>query len=68
MRALANWSQARYVHSSNIENGYGLGVGGDYKVNAHTAVTADYNFDQSDGLSSGVQEAHQVTVGITLAR
>lgn len=68
LRALANWSQARFVGSSDTESGYGVGAGGDYKVSAHTALTADYNYDQSDSSTSGVQEAHQVTVGITLAR
>lgn len=68
MRALADWSQAHFVGSSGTESGYGLGVGGDYKVNARAALTADYNFDQSNSSSSGVQEAHRVTVGLKLSR
>ncbi len=68
LRALADWNSARFVGSANTETGYGLGVGADYKVNAHTAVTADYNFDHSNSTSNGVQDAHRVTVGITLSR
>ena len=66
--SLADWNSARFVGSANTETGYGLGVGADYKVNAHTAVTADYNFDHSNSTSNGVQDAHRVTVGITLSR
>ncbi|MGV8853130.1 MAG: DUF5777 family beta-barrel protein [Devosia sp.] len=68
LRALANWSGARFVGSNETETGYGLGAGADYKVNAHTAVTADYNFDSSDSSSNGLQDAHQVTVGVKLSR
>ena len=68
LRALANWNRASFVGSSATESGYGWGAGGDYKVNAHTAVTADYNYDQSETSSSGKQDAHQVTLGVTLSR
>jgi hypothetical protein len=68
LRALADWNSASFVGSANTETGYGLGAGADYKVNAHTALSADYNFDHSNSSSNGVQDAHQVTVGITLSR
>jgi len=68
LRAQANWSSARFIGSTDTEAGYGLGAGGDYKVNAHTALTADYTYDQSESSSNGTQEAHQVSVGITLSR
>jgi hypothetical protein len=68
LRALADWNSARFVGSANTETGYGLGAGADYKVNAHTALSADYNFDHTDSSSNGVQDAHRVTVGITLSR
>ncbi|MCZ4346508.1 DUF5777 family beta-barrel protein [Devosia neptuniae] len=68
LRALANWSSASYIGSTDTETGYGFGAGGDYKVNAHTALTADYNFDKSDSSTNGPQEAHQVSVGITVSR
>ena len=68
LRALADWSSARFVGSADTETGYGWGAGADYKVNAHTAVTADYGYDYSDSTANGVQDAHQVTVGITLSR
>jgi len=68
LRALADWNATRFAGSANTETGYGLGAGADYKVNAHTALTADYGFDHSDSSTSGTQEAHRVTVGITLSR
>ncbi len=68
LRALADWNSARFVGSANTETGYGLGAGADYKVNAHTALTADYGYDHTESSSNGVQDAHRVTVGITLSR
>lgn len=68
LRALATWNRSQYVGSTDTDWGYGLGAGADYSVNAHTALTADYNFDKSDSSSDGVQEAHQISVGIKLSR
>ncbi|MDB5615705.1 MAG: outer rane beta-barrel protein [Devosia sp.] len=68
LRALADWNTARFEGSTNVESGYGYGLGADYKVNAHTAVTADYDFDHTDSTANGVQDAHRVTMGITLSR
>lgn len=68
LRAQANWSRASYVGSTATENGYGWGAGSDYKVNANTALTADYAYEQSDSTTDGVQDAHKVTVGVTLSR
>lgn len=68
LRALADWNSARFVGNADTETGYGLGAGADYKVNAHTVVTADYGYDHSESSSNGVQDAHRVTVGITLSR
>jgi hypothetical protein len=68
LRALADWSTARFEGSAATETGYGWGAGADYNVNAHTAVTADYGYDYSDSTVNGVQDAHQVTVGITVSR
>lgn len=68
LRALADWNTARFEGSTNVETGHGLGAGADYKVNAHTAVTADYDYDFYESTSNGVQDAHRVTMGITLSR
>ena len=68
LRALADWNTARFEGSTNVETGHGYGVGADYTVNAHTAVSADYAFDHSDSTANGVQDAHRVTMGITLSR
>ncbi len=68
LRALADWNTARFEGSSNTETGHGLGAGADYKVNAHTALSADYGYDHAESTANGVQEAHRVTVGLTLSR
>lgn len=68
LRALADWYSARYAGSPNTETGYGFGAGADYKVNAHTSVSAEYGYDHSESTANGVQDAHRVTVGLTVSR
>lgn len=68
LRAMADWSQASFVGNADTETGHGWGAGADYQVNGHTALTADYGYGYSESSSSGIQDAHQVTVGITLSR
>lgn len=68
LRALADWYSARYIGSPNTETGYGFGAGADYKVNAHTSVSAEYGYDHSESTTNGVQDAHRVTVGLTVSR
>ncbi|WP_170848506.1 outer membrane beta-barrel protein [Devosia sp. YR412] len=68
LRAFADWYTARFEGSANVETGHGYGLGADYTVNAHTAVTADYEFDHSDTTSYGVQDAHRVTMGVKVSR
>lgn len=68
LRALADWSTARFDGSAQTETGYGYGLGADYKVNAHTALSADYGYAHSDSTLDGPQNSHRVTVGVTLAR
>ncbi|WP_162245135.1 outer membrane beta-barrel protein [Devosia sp. Root436] len=68
LRALADWNAARFAGSADTETGYGLGAGADYKVNAHTALSADYGYDHAESTANGTQDAHRITVGITLSR
>lgn len=68
LRALANWNMARFAGSVEQEKGHGWGLGADYKVNAHTAVTADYDYDHTQSSRNGTQEAHRVTMGVTVSR
>ena len=68
LRAQAAWNTARFIGSDNIESGYELGGGADYMVNAHTALTADYDYAQAYTTTEGNQQSHRVTVGITLSR
>jgi hypothetical protein len=68
LRALVNWTYAELAGSSDIEKGYGLGVGADYIVNAHTSLTADYGFGHSETPSTRSSDAHRVTLGLTISR
>lgn len=68
LRALADWNTSTFDGSSNTEKGYGYGVGADYSVNAHTALTADYGYEHADSTDDGPQDNHRVTVGVTVKR
>jgi hypothetical protein len=68
LRALADWNVSIYDGSDQSETGYGFGVGADYNLNAHTAVTADYGFEQAETVDDDVEENHRVTVGVTVSR
>jgi hypothetical protein len=68
LRAKANWSTSRYIGSGETEREYGWGLGADYSVNAHTAVTADYDYAKTTNSTDGVEDAHRVTMGVTVSR
>ena len=68
LRALADWSTTRFAESSDTQTGYSVGAGADYNLNAHTALSADYDYDRVDSTEDGLQQAHRVTLGVTLSR
>ncbi|RYG30008.1 MAG: hypothetical protein EON93_15620 [Burkholderiales bacterium] len=68
LRAKADWSTARFTNSPETERGYGWGMGADYNVNAHTALTADYSYKKSTSSLEGPEDAHTVAMGVTLSR
>lgn len=68
LRAMADWNTASFAGSTQTQKGYGWGVGADYKLGSHTAVTADYDYDQSESSTDGTKDAHRVKVGVTLKR
>lgn len=68
LRAAANWTTARFEGTPATETGYGYGLGADYRLNRHTALTADYGFDHSDSTLNGVDDAHRITMGVTISR
>lgn len=68
LRAQADWRSTRFEGSADTETGYGIGLGADYVLSARTAVTADYGYDRSDSTTNGMQDAHTVSVGVTLSR
>lgn len=68
LRALAEWRLSQIDGGEEDESGYGLGVGADYKINAHTGLSAEYNFDRSQDVVDGREDSHRVTLGIMVAR
>ena len=68
LRASANWGLSLFEGSGETERRHGIGAGADYKVNDHTAISADYGFAHRDNSSSGVLDSHSVTLGVTLKR
>lgn len=68
LRAMADWSTASFTGSTDTETGKGWGLGATYAVNAHTDLSADYGYDYVETTTDGAEEAHRVTVGITISR
>ena len=68
LRASADWNTARYDGGAVAESGYGYGLGADYTVNAHTALTGDYRYGHAETPSEKPQDSHRVTVGVTVSR
>jgi len=68
LRAMANWHTDEIDDGLAGESGYGLGAGADYQVNAHTDLSADYEFERNKATSGTVEDSHRVTLGITLQR
>lgn len=68
LRASADWARSWLEGSTETEQRHGAGIGADYKVNAHTAVSADYGYAHRDNSASGVLESHTVSLGVTVRR
>ncbi|MBB4052361.1 hypothetical protein GGR20_002004 [Devosia subaequoris] len=68
LRASADWARSWLEGSAETEQRHGAGLGADYKVNAHTAVSADYGYAHRDNSASGVRESHTVSLGVTVRR
>ncbi|HUH77803.1 MAG TPA: outer membrane beta-barrel protein [Devosia sp.] len=68
LRADADWYRTVQIGSAETGSGYGWGMGADYRLNAHTALNADYGYDRAETSTSGVEDAHRVSVGVTLSR
>ena len=68
LRASADWGVSRLEGTSETETQFGLGTGADYKVNAHTAFSADYAYAHRDNSATGLYESHRVSLGVTVKR
>lgn len=68
LRASGDWGYSWLEGTAETETSYGLGAGADYKLNSHTAVSADYGFAQRDNSVSGVFGSHTVSLGLNVKR
>jgi hypothetical protein len=68
LRASADWGYSWLEGSPETERSHGLGAGADYKLNSHTAVSADYDYAHRDNSVSGVFDSHTVSLGVTVKR
>ena len=68
LRAGAAWSYAEYTGSNDTADGYGFSAGADYQVNSRAAINADYDYAYSDSQNAGVQDAHRISLGLTVSR
>lgn len=68
LRASADWGRSLLEGSGETERSHGLGAGADYKVNARTAVSADYGYAHRDNSATGPFDSHTVSLGVTLKR
>lgn len=68
VRASLGASWTRVSGSSQIDRTYSAGVGADLNINAHTQLSADYNYNLSETDTSGTEESHQVALGVTFSR
>ncbi len=68
LRSVVAWRSAHLAGSPDLENGYSYGVGADYKINAHTAMTIDYGFDHAQTTATGPEDSHRFTLGLQLSR
>jgi len=68
LRASAEWGRSWIEASTETEKRHGLGMGADYKLGPHTAVSADYGYAHRDNSLSGVLDSHTVSLGVTIRR
>lgn len=68
LRASADWGRSTLEGSGETERRHGAGAGADYALNAHTALAADYAYSHRDNSSSGIVEAHTISLGVTMRR
>jgi hypothetical protein len=68
LRANADWSRTDGVGTGITDTSYGWGVGADYTLNRHTALSADYAFTHTESSPDPVREAQRVTLGVTFKR
>lgn len=68
LRGSVGWNHATFAGSPVVETGYDFGFGADYRVNAHTALTADYTFSHSETTPDPAEDTHVIALGLRLSR
>lgn len=68
VRASADWSHSELVGTGTTDRRFALGGGADYVFNKHTSLNADYGYANSENITSGNTQSHQVSLGVTISR
>lgn len=68
LRGSVGWRQATTVGTTTVETGTDLTLGADYRLNAHTALTADYTFSRNQATPNPAEDSHVIGLGIRLSR
>jgi hypothetical protein len=68
LRASAGWRYALLLGTPETERGYDAGVGADYRLNEFATLTADYGYSFAETTPNPAEDAHRVSVGVTISR
>lgn len=68
LRGSAGWRTTTYAGTTTTETGSSFGLGASYQVNAHTSLTADYNFARNETAPNPAEDSHVIALGLRLSR
>ncbi len=66
-RATASRNWASYAGSPTTENGYSYGLGADWYVNSHLALSADYSTGESRSSTGTTERTQRIMAGVTVS-
>lgn len=68
LRGSAGWSRKTTLGTGDIATTLTAGVGADYLVTDHVAMTLDYAFSRTDAPPDPLEDTHTVSVGVRYSR
>ena len=68
LRGSAGWSEALSVGTDTAEVEWTVGAGADYQLNQNMQASADYQFSRTQTMPAPQEDAHRLTLGLTLDR